>query len=370
MDVEAEVARIRALRLRAQGLVVGAQGWATAPEVAHGMLAMQAQDGAGVRWAMSMRARSRPGDGAVLADLRERRIAYNRPSRGTLQVTAPQDMAWLTATMSPRSRAAAAKRREQIGLSDDMLARGGDLVREAVAEGPRTRGEIAQAIADAGLDLDGTQFGHVLRDLTETMAITYASPSGKDEKYADGEAWLGKPAQVSRTEALGRIAERFVAARGPVTRTDLARWANLSMADADLGLSLAAPERMDLAGESYLLAPGSAALAEREIAASLAQPLLLAPFDEYLIGYGSRDPLIDPEHLPRVVPGKNGMFKPIVVVGGEVVATWSRRLTRQRIAIEVAPFARMTKKTLSALEVPARAFGDFVGVPAEVHLAR
>ncbi|WP_454440057.1 DNA glycosylase AlkZ-like family protein [Tsukamurella paurometabola] len=91
--VDPEIRMIRALRLRAQGLVPGVRQWRTAPDVARGMLAMQAQDAAAVRFGLSLRAsRMRPDDAAVLADLAERRIVRNRPARGTLQVAAPEDL--------------------------------------------------------------------------------------------------------------------------------------------------------------------------------------------------------------------------------------------------------------------------------------
>lgn len=46
---------IRALRLRNQGLVTGRQAWESPAEVAKGMLAMQGQDFAGVKHALSLR---------------------------------------------------------------------------------------------------------------------------------------------------------------------------------------------------------------------------------------------------------------------------------------------------------------------------
>ncbi|MFC7756559.1 DNA glycosylase AlkZ-like family protein [Tsukamurella soli] len=96
-----EVRRIRALRLRAQGLVPGVRDWRSAADVARGMLAMQAQDAAGVRWALSLRAADHPADDAVRAELAAGAVVRNRPSRGTLQVTAPEDLHWMSATLSP-----------------------------------------------------------------------------------------------------------------------------------------------------------------------------------------------------------------------------------------------------------------------------
>ena len=97
--VDPDIRRIRALRLRAQGLVPGVRDWRTAEDAARGMLAIQAQDGAAARFALSLRAAEHPDDAAVLADLAAGRITRNRSARGTLQITAPEDLHWLSAAL-------------------------------------------------------------------------------------------------------------------------------------------------------------------------------------------------------------------------------------------------------------------------------
>jgi hypothetical protein len=50
--------------------------------------------------------------------------------------------------------------------------------------------------------------------------------------------------------------------------------------------------------------------------------LLLPGFDEFVLGYGDRSAVLDPEHSDRIVPGGNGMFRPTVVHEGRIVGTW------------------------------------------------
>ena len=119
-SVDPEVRLIRAARLRAQGLVPGVRDWRNAEDVARGMLAIQAQDAAAARFALSLRASEHPVDASVLTDLAERRITRNRPARGTLQITAADDLHWLSAALTVRSRAEAAKRRPQLGITESM----------------------------------------------------------------------------------------------------------------------------------------------------------------------------------------------------------------------------------------------------------
>ena len=156
-----EVRLIRALRLRNQGLAPGARPWASAPEVARGMLAMQAQDPLGVLWALSVRAGGpregsatapdRPSEAMIRSDLADGRIVRNRPSRGTLQVTAPEDLHWLTDLLSVRSNVAAKKRRAQLDVTEAMVETVGEVLRRELAGGRvMTRPALVEACASAG----------------------------------------------------------------------------------------------------------------------------------------------------------------------------------------------------------------------------
>ena len=55
---------------------------------------------------------------------------------------------------------------------------------------------------------------------------------------------------------------------------------------------------------------------------------LLAGFDEYFLGYKDRDAVIDPAHAGKVAPGANGIFRPLLVIGGQIAGTWERSLRR------------------------------------------
>lgn len=356
---------IRALRLRAQGLVPGVRQWRTAPDVARGMLAMQAQDAAAVRFGLSLRAADRPDDAAVLADLAERRIVRNRPARGTLQVAAPEDLHWLSALLTERSRAEAKKRRPDLGISETTMANAERVIRAALAGGrTRTRPELVEACATAGIELDGTQTGHVLRDLTELMAIVFADPRSKADSFALADEWITDRREPEH--ALGEAVTRFVRGRGPVTRQDIGKWCYLAMGSVDAGLEAAgsALERIALAGTEYLLAAGAADIDDDQVSEALRTPLLLPGFDEYIIGYGSRAPQLDESFFSRIVPGRNGVFKPIVVINGEIVGTWSRKATTTRVSITVEPFTRISAANMRGLSRVARGYGEFLGLEA------
>ena len=82
---------------------------------------------------------------------------------------------------------------------------------------------------------------------------------------------------------------------------------------------------------------------------------LLPAFDEYLLGYQDRSPILDDEHAELIVPGGNGIFQPIIVAGGRIVGTWRRdgpRVTPQ-------PFAELTPARAGRLERAAKAYARY-----------
>lgn len=360
--------RIRALRLRNQGLVAGRQAWESPAEVAKGMLAMQGQAFAGVKHALSLRCGppdQQPDEDAVEQCFVDGRVVRNRPSRGTLQVTAPEDLGWMTRLMSPRSNAAAAKRREDLGVTQEMLDGVETVLRTELADGSvLTRKELQECFAEAGLPGAGPQASHMLGHHTTVMTIVYAAPEGKAETYALADHWISDSREPDDDEAAGaELATRFFAARGPATVKDLAWWSNLTMGGTRSAIEAAgaAIEAVEIDETEYLVTAGSADLAIKEIDAALAEPLLLPSFDEYLLGYTDRAAVLLPELATRVQPGANGMFKAIVVVDGEVVGTWQRSVKAKTVAVEVTPFAKLSAAAEKGVRVRAEGFGAYLG---------
>lgn len=359
---------IRALRLRNQGLT-GSGRWATVPDAARGMVALQAQDPKGVLLALALRCAQRPTETAVAAEFASARVVRNRPSRGTLQATAPEDMGWLSELLATRSNSAAVKRRHQIGVTDQMVRAVGEVMRSELAGGKvMTRPELVEACSEVGVELDGTQAGHVLRHHTEMMTIVFAGITGRVDSFALADEWISERREPNRKEALAELATRYFTARGPATVQCMAWWANLVVGDVRDAIDAAGPalEEIEIDGTSFVVAAGSAHLSAREVDDILAEPLLLPSFDEYLLGYRSREAVITPDHLDMVVPGRNGMFKPIIVVGGEVVGIWSRRLTSKKVTVTLHPFEELPVAAHDGLARRVDEYGSFLGLEASL----
>jgi len=181
---------------------------------------------------------------------------------------------------------------------------------------------------------------------------------GKAHTFTLLREWVPNPREMDRDEALGEAARRYFSSHGPATVKDFAWWASLTMGEARTGLSVALShneqelERIEVEGVEYWLAPG--------LTKAPAGTQLLPGFDEFLLGYQNRSAALPPQRAAAVVPGNNGVFKPTIVVDGQVVGTWKRVNRARGVQIEMAPFDDAAPVDVAKA---ASRLSTFVGLP-------
>jgi hypothetical protein len=87
---------------------------------------------------------------------------------------------------------------------------------------------------------------------------------------------------------------------------------------------------------------------------------LLPAFDEYLVGYANRSAVLDPRFTKQVNAG-GGILKPAVVIEGQVVGTWSRRLANGRVDVAVRPFSPLNRLHRSVVDLAIKRYATFLG---------
>jgi hypothetical protein len=88
----------------------------------------------------------------------------------------------------------------------------------------------------------------------------------------------------------------------------------------------------------------------------LPPPILLGPFDPLLHGWASRGPFVG-EH--RDIVTTNGIFRPIALVNGKAVATW----TLPAGELTITPLEALSSATRRALERDAADVLRFLALP-------
>jgi hypothetical protein len=242
-------------------------------------------------------------------------------------------------------------------------------VRAALAGGRALpRDDVLAGIRAAGVSTDAQRGYHLLWHLAQSGTLVMGSTHGRGQTFALLEEWVRIAPPLDRDEALGRLTLRYLQSHGPASDADLARWAGITVGEARRGRAICGPAlaTIQIGGTAQHLDPE---VLERTAAGSRSaatQVLLLPGFDEYLLGYGDRSAVLATEHANRIVPGGNGVFRPTIVVDGEVVGTWSR--TNRARAISVAPelFDPACTVPLDGLGNAVRALGSFLGQEARL----
>lgn len=311
-----------AARLSAQ-LLAGPP--ATSVEAVVGqLLAVQAQDARGARLAVRARSRGLTAVDVDRALSEDRTLVVSWLNRGTLHLVTAEDYWWLEPILAPRLVTANARRLRQEGVSERQADRGVEVVVAALAEGPCTRAELGARLDAAGVPTAGQALVHVLVAATIRARVVRGPVVDGDHAFVAAEAWLGPPpAPVERAEALARLARRYLDAHGPATATDLATWAGLPLGDARRGLAAIAEETA-IADETAVAdeatpAEGLLRLLGARRGRRRPAPRLLGPFDPLLHGWRSREPFVGGH---GTVVTRNGVFRPVGLVDGRVVATW------------------------------------------------
>jgi hypothetical protein len=93
---------------------------------------------------------------------------------------------------------------------------------------------------------------------------------------------------------------------------------------------------------------------------------LLPAFDEFIISYKDRQAALPFENFNKAV-SDNGIFRPIVVVNGQVTGIWKRTINKDKIIVETKLFESPDRTTLRLIETAAEQYGSFLGKETETN---
>ncbi|TNM68923.1 winged helix DNA-binding domain-containing protein [Streptomyces sp. NP160] len=325
-----------------------------AAAVAH-LLAVQAQDLPAAHVAVASRTPARDA-AAVRAALDDGRLVRTWPMRGTLHLLTAADAGWTTRLLGPRALQAAAKRMRDAGLDEAAFDRASAVARERLADGPASRDELGAAWTAAGFEPGTSTTYRLLNHLATRGELVLGPVRGADQLVALADAWLPSGARREEEPAealLADLAARYVAGHGPASVADLVRWtyqtAGAVKAAVAAGHAAGRLVAATCEGRTLLGGPDLPDLV-RDLDAvrdATRGVLLTAAFDELVLGYADRTATLTTEHEALVVPGGNGMFKPVVVADGRAVGTWARAGSK-RDRLVVTPFGAPLPDALEA----------------------
>lgn len=323
--------------------------------VAH-MGAMQAQDYPMSKWAIGIRL---PGsnDAQLETALDAGELVRTHVLRPTWHLVSGRDARWMLALTEKHIRAAYAARDRELGIDAKLYNRSIDLMVKALEGGQHlTRAELMETLEHGGIKTNSTLAVHFMFNAELSAVVCNGVMRGKEITYALMDEKVPPGLVFSREEALGELARRYFTSHAPATLQDFYWWSGLPMGDVRSALESIKGElrSFELEGKTYFLPLNSPDLEPKE------SVFFLPAFDEYCVSYKYREAVFKPIWHKEAITA-NGIFKPIIVVNGQVVGIWKRTIKPKQVEIEVLFFDQKDQLPIKLMEQKISAFGNFLG---------
>jgi hypothetical protein len=334
--------------------------------VAH-FTAMQAQEYGYALWATAQRMTNRTDATSLAAAVDSGEILRTHVLRPTWHFVAPADARWLLQLTAPRVQRINAPYLRRNNLDEATLNRAFAIIESELAGGHRSRAQLQERLALAGLEFGGLAMGLVMMEAELTRLVISGATLGKARSYGlfDERVPAG-PAAFDREWALSELVGRYIATRGPVTLKDFAVWSGLTLRDAANGLAGATdrePDRFSAVAVDdfacWWVDPGVTAAAPDAPRVDLVQG-----YDEYVMSYFPSKKLMQ---LPEYAPSTEfGLLLHTVLIDGVMAGQWKHVLRARDATVQIAPLRPFTAAERGASEQAAADYGRFLGLPASV----
>jgi len=299
--------------------------------------AVQAQDFFGSLWAVGQRVAGAT-ETTVEAALNEGKIVRSWPMRGTLHLTAPEDLRWMLDLLGPRAMAKSVSYQRGMGLTKKDFVKSRSIFERELQKKTLDRNEIYQVLEDKGVDTANTRGLHIIGQMAREKVICFGPRKGKQPTFVLLDEWIPNSKKLSQEESLAELSLRYFTSHGPATVHDFAWWSGLTVTDAARGLDMV---QSKLRQDENCWMPKEKFKMNGKLFVRL-----LPAYDEFLVAYKQRDDM-------------RSIFSPAVVVNGRVVGTWKRTLSKKGVKLDVKSSDKSVSK--AALQTQLKRYADFIG---------
>ena len=350
--------------IRLHNQQIAATNLRTPKELAGWMGAMQAQDFNQAKWAIGVRL-PHLTEAQIESAFNNGEIIRTHLMRPTWHFVSADDIYWLLELTAPQIKSTTKSRNRDLGLTEAIFKRSQEVLIKAL-EGRKsfTREELSTQLNQAGINTDDQRMPHILMEAEIDQIICSGAMQGKKQTFTLLTERVPIKNTLTKDEALVLLAKKYFTSHGPATLSDFVWWSGLPVADARSALEMIKPtlisETIDF--ETYWFADPVS------IPASLPDSVYLLPaFDEYLISYKNRSAAITIDHHKKGI-SNNGIFRPVIVVNGQISGLWKRTIKKNAVWIEPDHFRPHNKTEESLILKAAESFGQFSGKNAELKL--
>ena len=323
------------LRLFNQGLSVNR--FEEPGEVVAHFGAMQAQDYSMALWAVGLRIKS-PNRSAIENLINSGEIIRTHILRPTWHLVHQKDIRWMMELSAPHVKKATQYVDKKEGLTAELFLKAWKIIEQKFRDIDNlTKEDIMSCLSKKKITVGNLLATQIIIRAELEMLLCNGEKKGT---YALFEKRVPMTGKISKPEAITKLAQLYFKSRGPATLKDFAWWSGLSMGDSKIGVA-------ELNKQLACFTFNDLNYYHFEIEDSIPQKTtfaLVPCYDEYTVGYSEGRDIVLPTDLDNSKIG-NGIFKPIILSGNEIIGTWSK--SKKSPFVELQTFSGKELQTMN-----------------------
>ena len=278
------------------------------------------------------------------------RVIRARLMRGTLHLVSARDFYPYAVATQDLQRGAWNRLQIAKGIEPEKVA----ALAVSFARTPRAKDDVIAHLRERLGNVFNEQYAWLVWRFVSAHADLVSAPpgghweyGGTDAPYVAARHWIGGDGRPSEDQALELLVRRCLAAFGPMTLADIAKFAGQVPARIRPTLDRQVPSLRrfrDEQGRTLFDLPR----APRPSGDARAPVRFLPRYDELLISYQYRDRVIAPRHRPAIY-AKNAIIEAVVLVDGFASGTWRLEASKTEAVLRVVPFARLAPRERTAV---------------------
>lgn len=225
--------------------------------------------------------------------------------------------------------------------------------------------EVVRLLGDSKWEaLLASGWGAALKPAAFQGMLCFGPSDGNRVTFVRPDQWLGPFERLDPGASLKEIARRFLAAYGPASVEELARWWGVQpkavrpVLSADNGFTQVSVEGGKPAWT----------VDDEEVAAGRPGPVvrLLPLFDPYTVAVrrNGQRPLSGPEK--DLVYRQAGWISPVLLVDGELAGVWEHTEAKGRLEVDIRPFTALKPRVAKLAVAEAERLAAHLGLPAKI----
>ena len=285
--------------------------------------AMQAQNYSMVKWAVGMRLKSATIQ-TVEEALRKGEILRTHVMRPTWHLVAAEDIRWMLKLSARRIKSAndSFAKGYDLEITDELYAKSYNLLEKILCGNKSlTKQEIAEHFCCSGIlvEADNHRMTRFMVRAEQEGIVCSGEDKGGKYTYALLEERVPPVPEITKDEALARLARSYFRSHAPAVLQDFIWWSGLPVSEAKQAIYLIESELTAEQWNGQTWYVHEACRTRGKVSGRLH---LLPSYDEYLLGYKDRTDVLPKEHYPKAFTN-NGLFYPVILHEGQVIGNWS-----------------------------------------------